>query len=270
MESDTVERLFTPFTQADGSISRRFGGTGLGLVITRKLARVMGGDVYVRSDPGKGSVFTLTLIAQLPEAPPHPSTYMHHAEEPRHLGAFKGKRILLVDDHPLNRRVARLFLDPEDFVVTEAEDGMQALARLAEQEFDLVLLDVHMPVLDGIETLKRIRASQEPWKNVPVIALTADAMSGDRERYLAHGMNGYLSKPIEQRDLMSEMTRLLGAPQEPRPATANGVMARQGRGRPNISTASPIISGADLDTLFSEIGQCGGGSVTPDAATTKR
>lgn len=270
MESDTVERLFTPFTQADGSISRRFGGTGLGLVITRKLARVMGGDVRVRSDPGKGSVFTLTLIAQPPEAPPHPSTLMHHEQELHHSGSFKGKRILLVDDHPLNRRVARLFLDPEDFVVTEAEDGMQALARLSEQEFDLVLLDVHMPVLDGIETLKRIRASQEPWKNVPVIALTADAMSGDRERYLAHGMNGYLSKPIEQRDLMSEMTRLLGAQQEPRPAAASGVTARHGRGHANISPASPSISGADLDALFSEIGLSGDGTVRPGIATTKR
>ena len=110
----------------------------------------------------------------------------------------------------MNRRVGNLFLKPEGYRITEAENGLEALARLAEDRFDVVLLDIHMPVLDGLATLKRIRASDKPLRNVPVIALTADAMSGDRERYLAEGMDGYISKPIEQRDLLAEIARLLG------------------------------------------------------------
>ena len=200
--------LFTPFTQGDNSMSRRFGGIGIGLVITRNLAQLMGGDVTVASEPGKGSVFTLTLLAQAADA-----ALMDAAAQPeqtaRATDGLRGKRVLLVDDHPFNRRVAQLFLAPEGYQITEAENGQAALDRLAEQTFDIVLLDMHMPVLDGIQTLKRIRASAEPWRDVPVIALTADAMSGDRERYLAEGMDGYVPKPVEQRELLAEIARLI-------------------------------------------------------------
>ncbi len=213
MNEETVRKLFEPFSQGEELIARRFGGTGLGLAITRKLAGLMGGDVTVASKPGSGSTFTLTFIARplqgetgirapanRPKAQlPFPA---HISRRPRH--------VLLVDDNALNRRVGNLFLKPEGYRITEAENGMEALARLAEDRFDIVLLDIHMPVLDGLATLKRIRASDKPWRNVPIIALTADAMSGDRERYLAEGMNGYISKPIEQRDLLAEIARLLG------------------------------------------------------------
>ncbi len=160
----------------------------------------------------------------------------------------RGKKILLVDDHPLNRQVARLFLEPEGYAVTEAEHGQQALDRLREQPFDLVLLDAHMPVLDGIETLKRIRASGEAWKDVPVIALTADAMSGDRERYLGVGMDGYLAKPIEQRNLLAEVARLLertAAPHANGPVTAAAA--------PVSSRLPPPITKEEIDALLSEM-----------------
>jgi CheY-like chemotaxis protein len=177
MSTETASRLFAPFTQADSSISRRFGGTGLGLVITRKLAQLMGGDVTLHSAPALGSTFTLDFVAEPSRTPAAPRA---PRAAPIHKRA--GKRLLLVDDHHLNRRVGRLFLERRGHIVIEAEDGQQALDLLSLGEFDLILLDIHMPVLDGIETLKRIRASGEPWATLPVIALTADAMSGDRER----------------------------------------------------------------------------------------
>ena len=208
MSADMVAKLFQPFIQAEDSISRRVGGTGLGLVITRKLARLMGGDVTATSMEGKGSTFKLTFIAEPAQTESGPSAAASGPKAPKR----RAKHVLLVDDNALNRRVAKLFLKPGGYCITEAENGLEALKRLAEDSFDIVLLDIHMPVLDGLATLKRMRASSEPWNAIPVIALTADAMSGDRERYLAEGMDGYISKPIDQRELLAEIARLLRAP----------------------------------------------------------
>ena len=122
-----------------------------------------------------------------------------------------GARVLLVDDNPVNRQVVRLFTTQLGPKIVEAVNGEEALARLAEQPFDIVLLDVHMPVMDGRETIKRIRASDQPWRDIPVIALTADAMSGDRERYIGMGMSDYISKPIDARELATKYVRLLQA-----------------------------------------------------------
>jgi len=260
MTAETASRLFAPFSQADGSISRRFGGTGLGLAITRKLARAMDGDVQVESEPDKGSVFTVTIVVQ-PAEKAVSAAVEDHFTAPRRVD-HRGMKILLVDDHPLNRRVARMFLEPEGYAVTEAEDGQQALDRLREQAFDIVLLDVHMPVLDGIETLKRIRASGAGWKDVPVIALTADAMSGDRERYLAEGMNGYLAKPIEQRDLMAEIARLLDLPPD---APGNGATARA-----VASVLPPPITAGELDALLASMDSTAAITPLPHAQTAKR
>ena len=117
-------------------------------------------------------------------------------------------RVLLVDDHPINRQVAALFLRPFNMRIVEAVNGAEALAALEREAFDVVLLDMHMPVMDGPTTIAKIRASGQPWATMPVIALTADAMSGDRERYLALGMDGYLSKPLAERELLSEIARM--------------------------------------------------------------
>ena len=114
-----------------------------------------------------------------------------------------------VDDNAVNRQIVGLFLVQLAPRIVEAVNGEQALERLSEQPFDIVLLDVHMPVMDGRETIRRIRASGQPWSRIPVIALTADAMSGDRERYLGMGMDDYISKPIDARELATRYVRLL-------------------------------------------------------------
>jgi signal transduction histidine kinase/DNA-binding NarL/FixJ family response regulator len=232
MDAETMTRLFTPFMQADDSISRKYGGTGLGLSITRKLAELMGGEANVRSEPGRGSEFTFSFLAG--EAAPQHRVVSEGAslseDEARSTLKNQNLRLLLVDDHPINRQVASLLLRPFNMRIVEATNGKEALEALRRETFDVMCLDVHMPVMDGTQTIAAIRASEEPWANIPVIALTADAMTGDKERYMAMGMDGYLSKPIAERDLVTEITRVRSltpelladrmAPSQPVPETA--------------------------------------------------
>ncbi len=212
MDDGTVRRLFGAFTQADASITRRFGGTGLGLAITQQLARLMEGDVTVESRLGEGSTFRLSFLAgkSARATVPPPDSGEPPKAEPAP-GQVMGARVLLVDDNAVNRQVVRLFMKQMAPKIVEAANGVEALERLAEQPFDIVLLDVHMPVMDGRETIRRIRASGQPWQDIPVIALTADAMSGDREKYLALGMDDYVSKPIDARELATKFVGLLKA-----------------------------------------------------------
>ena len=211
MSRATIDKLFAVFTQADGATTRKFGGSGLGLAISRQLAQLMGGDLTVVSEEGRGSTFCLTFkareaaTASMPQraARPAPS-----AEQPRR--SLRGMRVLLTDDNAVNRQVIKLFLAPQAMEITEATNGKEALDLLSTREFDVVLLDVHMPVMDGKEAIQRMRAANQPWSKLPVIALTADAMSGDREKYLALGMTDYVSKPVDQRELLARLHGVLG------------------------------------------------------------
>jgi signal transduction histidine kinase/ActR/RegA family two-component response regulator len=205
MDEETIDRLFSPFTQADSSTARKFGGTGLGLSISRKLAQMMGGDLTVTSVPGEGSTFILSFRAEA-AAPPVASPLA--AGTSAAIIKSGPIRVLIVDDVPLNRKVAKLFLGHQGWTTGEAIHGEDALAKLACEPYDLVLLDIHMPVMDGPETLKRIRASGETWAGIAIIALTANAMAGDGERYEEMGMDGYVSKPIDQRELFAEIGRV--------------------------------------------------------------
>ncbi|MEM1229800.1 MAG: ATP-binding protein [Pseudomonadota bacterium] len=205
-------KLFQPFEQLDSSITRRYGGTGLGLTITRRLAQLMGGDVEVSSDKGRGTTFVITILAaraSAPEAEEHAPVSIDVAQLRRPLD------VLLVEDNPVNRLVAKGHLRQLGWRFVEAENGALALEQLAQRTFDLVLCDVHMPVMDGIATTRAIRTSGAPWATVPIIALTADAMVDDRRKLLDIGMNGYTSKPIDRAALLEEIARVLAETEHP-------------------------------------------------------
>ncbi len=206
MAPETLAKLFTPFTQADGGTARRFGGTGLGLSVSRTLARKMGGDVTVTSQPGAGSTFVLSFRAAPVSRAVEPETPAE-ATIPEDLRR-QIRRILLVDDMSPNRDLAKLFLEDFEAEFTEATNGQEALERLGESEFDLVLMDMHMPVKDGASAIRDLRRLDAPSQNVPVIALTADAMAGDQDRFIALGFDGYVSKPMNAEKLIAEILRV--------------------------------------------------------------
>jgi CheY-like chemotaxis protein len=211
MSEATSAKLFTVFTQADGATTRKFGGSGLGLAISRQLARMMGGDIVVKSEEGRGSTFRLTFKAQeaAPAAVSAPSTAQNMAKIEPAKRSLRGLRVLLTDDNAINRQVIKLFLQPQGCDIAEATNGKEALDKIATGDFDVVLMDIHMPVMDGKEAVQRIRANDR-WQTLPVIALTADAMSGDREKYLALGMTDYVSKPVDQRELIAKLHQVMG------------------------------------------------------------
>ncbi len=186
MTPEVLARVFTPFTQADASTPRRFGGTGLGLVITRRLVEAMGGTVVADSTPGKGSRFTARLPYQRtapPQSAPHPELAPAH----------QARSVLLVEDNLVNQVVASRLLQKLGHHVTAAGDGAQAVALCASGQFDLVLMDCHMPVMDGFEATRQLRARGF---SAPIYALTAAVATEDRAQCLSAGMSGVLSKPL--------------------------------------------------------------------------
>jgi hypothetical protein len=198
MDEYTLSRLFQRFVQAGGP--RRHGGTGLGLEISRHLARLMGGDLLVQSSPGAGSTFTLVLpLAEAQQAPTTPET----DERP----PVAGLRVLVAEDHEINRRYLAALLDRLGHRARIVRNGVDAVQAVAEQRFDLVLMDLHMPVLDGAGATQAIRALPAPAGQVPIVALTADALPETRQRCLSAGMNDVLTKPVTLQQLAQVMRR---------------------------------------------------------------
>jgi signal transduction histidine kinase/CheY-like chemotaxis protein len=197
---DAIKDLFEPFRQVDRGRARRFAGTGLGLAISKRLIELMGGSISVVSKRGRGSSFTLEILLQIGEPEEVPPL-----ELPLEIG--RSLSILVAEDNAVNQLVVTGMLNFAGHQVTMADDGEAAVAMVVERDFDLVLMDLQMPRMDGIEATKAIRALSDPVKaSVPIIALTADALSEERERCLAAGMNDYLTKPVRRDELLRRIS----------------------------------------------------------------
>ncbi len=207
ISAEALDKIFNPFVQEGGSTTRQYGGTGLGLSISRRLAELMGGDISVESTQGVGSRFILKLLFALP-------TIQHTAEieVPVVIPAWDGPslRILLVEDNPINMKFGTVLLGKHGHKVVTAENGAECLEVLDRGAFDLVLLDVQMPVVNGEDSLRAIRAKEQGTSaHQRVIALTAWALRGEKDRFLSEGFDGYLSKPMLAKELVAEMKRVM-------------------------------------------------------------
>lgn len=220
-----LPQLFRRYKQADASTARTHGGTGLGLAISQELATLMGGDIEVASVQGVGTTFSLILPlkaasghAKLAEedkvretaAPEQPTTIPEAKAEPTPTSAMSTKlRILLAEDQPVNQKLMRAVMEQLGHDLTIANNGVEAVKALRENSYDLILMDIQMPELDGILATKIIRSSDEDWRTIPIIALTAHAMENHKQAYFAAGMNGFVSKPFRMDILVGEIERVL-------------------------------------------------------------
>jgi len=195
--ADKLGTLFEKFTQVDASSTRQFSGTGLGLAISKQFAELMGGSIGVTSEDGKGSEFWFTVRLEKQQESACRDEVHRHAAATAPRVERRGVRVLLAEDNAVNRRVALGMLQKLGFSADAVSDGEQVLSALSERAYDLVLMDCQMPVMDGYEAARRIRKLEKPGgKRIPVVAMTAYAMSGDRERCIEAGMDDYLAKPI--------------------------------------------------------------------------
>jgi len=206
--ADKIPVIFDKFTQADGSITRRYGGTGLGLAITKKLVEMHRGAISVESEVNRGSCFVVELPCEIPAGPQRPLSRAEPLPEKEAASnpAPAGYSILVVEDNQVNQRVVTALLHKHGYRTVIANNGQEALEMLAGRQFDLVLMDVQMPLMDGIETTRQIRANLH-WQHLPIVAMTAHAMNGDRERCLRAGMNAYVAKPVQQAHLMAVISQ---------------------------------------------------------------
>lgn len=207
--STRLPMIFDEFTQADESVSRKYGGTGLGLAITKKLVELHGGQIHVESEVDRGTTFAFTLACGI--GVEEACLERHPAQRSDSKSSFETNphRILIVEDNQVNQKVVTAVLRKRGFNIELANDGMEALSKLERSDdYDLVLMDVQMPVLDGLEATRIIRKNPR-WSALPIVAMTAHAMNGDKERCLNAGMNGYISKPVHPAHLLNVVDEYL-------------------------------------------------------------
>jgi signal transduction histidine kinase/DNA-binding response OmpR family regulator len=241
-------RLFQPFAQADSSTTRKFGGTGLGLSIVRRLAELMGGRVDIESEAGKGSTFTVTLTLKAAPADSPLTALLRPGAaakpEELHPGRAERFRVLVVDDHPVNREVLVRQLDLLGLAADSANDGVEALEAWAAGRYNAVLADIHMPRMDGYELARRMRAAEREGRvsgHTPIVAVTANAMKGEEERCIDAGMDAYLVKPVSIERLRGTLERWLS-------------VERGGHGKASVNGA-PAGSAIDQSVLGAWLGE---------------
>lgn len=208
---DEISKLFQPFSQADSSTTRKYGGSGLGLSISRQLAELLGGKIGVESTPNVGTTFEFSIPVHRgdPAAIADVMSVDHERFQVAD-GLYGPLRILVAEDNRINQRVINCMLEPLGCQIDLVENGAEAVAAVTGIPYDLVLMDIQMPEMDGLAATRRIRSMEGSAAAMPIIALTANAMRGDREQYLAAGMTDYLPKPVNQRDLIKTISQYVG------------------------------------------------------------
>ncbi|OUR69666.1 hypothetical protein A9Q77_08240, partial [Marinomonas sp. 42_23_T18] len=199
MSKKQISNLFKSFSQGDDSITRQYGGTGLGLAISKELIELMNGEIWVNSEVAVGSTFGFRVLLAFAD---QNVSLISSRNKKEHITTrfYEGRKILLVEDNPLNRQVAQGLLKETLATIDLAENGVEALEKLSKHQYDLVFMDIQMPVLDGFSATKKIRENPA-WKNLPIIAMTAHATASDREKCLQAGMDDYIAKPIDPNNL---------------------------------------------------------------------
>ena len=244
IDAAQLERLFLPFEQADSSITRRFGGTGLGLAISRRLVELMGGQIGVTSRPDAGSTFWFTLPLRALSGAAPAADEIAPAPGRFEAVAASGLRILLVEDEPVNQEVASELLRAAGHQVELAANGKEAVDRARNRSYDLVLMDMQMPVMDGLAATQAMR-KMAAFAETPIIAMTANAFSADRDRCIAAGMNDFIPKPVDPARLFQTIARWAPVTRAPATDVAAGAAQPAGETRPSI--ADRLSGIADLD-----------------------